>query len=163
MTTFIRGVECERCRIARVVLNSEVAEPGSTPQKGSIVTQAFDSVISLNVHQVIVPIIGTNNFARLSLSCGGRSLNGFDDTQNTEYCVGVPLIRQYVGDPVGIYKWPSDMFPVYESRKPYPPLGGRWTYEWTRNDGSVYPLTASDHWVAEFFVVLKCHEHVENF
>lgn len=161
MTTFIRGVECERCRIQRVVLNSNAAETGSTAQKGVITTPVWDSVISLNVHQVIVPIVGTNDFARLVLTVGGRSLNGFDDGRFGAYAVGVPLTRRYVGDTVGIYQWPSDMFPVYEARKPYPPLGGRWQYEWTRNDGTNYPVT--DPWVAEFFVVLKCHDHVDQF
>lgn len=163
MTSFVRGAECERCRITRVVLNSEVADPGSTRQKGSITTEVLSSIITLNVHQIVVPIIGTNNFARLSLECSGKSLNGFSDGLNKSYCVGVPLIREYLNDAVGIYKWPSDMFPIYESRKPYPPLGGRWNYEWTRNDGTPYPLGATDHWIAEFFAVQKCHEHVDEF
>lgn len=163
MTSIITGKECDRCRVAKVVLSSRAARAGSTPQEGVIQTRVWESVISINAHQVMVPIIGTNNFARLSLEVGGVDLNGFNDEQTPKYALGVPLRRAYAGDTVGIYHWPSDMFPIYQGQKPYRALGQNWNYRWTLPDGTDYPLGVNDHWIAEFFILQKCYEPVEKF
>lgn len=159
MTDFILQTSCSKCVYKGICLDSNERNNGSH-QKGTIdMGEGIPEVMTINLHQLTVPIVAGPRKAYLKLDCNPLSLNQMR-TRNLKYAIGVPLKQEFAGDVVREYTWPTPMIPFYSSPKnrdkKLPTLSPIWNYEWILSDGTPYPI--SDQWTAEFFIVVRCNE-----